>query len=620
MSSFFNGGRKPFAVASGALALVVASTALGYKPHEHRILVDAGARASLAQLAKLAPLPWRNTRGQTLVDKQGRLRAGGGAGAWTTLGELAAIYGDMRTDEAALAKTTPARVKLLAQFARASKVTPAFALQEGVRQLELLSLNKTHFSSIAAATYFDVHARALEHAAAAGSTGDRSRLWSALHAEALALHSLTDLFAPGHLFVDRREHVANVLNGRRKLSGVLRNPLQALKGFASLAKGLWGGRETQVIHDRLNKVGVEVKHARGEAWLAYGDKDRHRQTRAASRIAERAVAESLDSLRRIFELARERAKDKAGARSFADLARSGAYHGALQNVPTHFRNAKFDGDTLCNQAEHCALLLNTTIPLLLAGKRSDVDRVADAESARMAALAQVLDPNKADSVLKPGDVLLMRAEGRPSVVQRVIKGTQSILKRLFGGKDNKALAAGATTVTHALIYVGGGLVADAAERGVHVRRLAEVKGHVLFEAYRPQDQVLASRAVEIARAWGNGRMGYLLPILIPFGNSYFGPNAKKEAMSYARATKRKGGPAGHKRMFCTQFVLALYQAAFIERLLVKNPRLSAKELALPVPYDRHASRMSTTTFNGKLGEATKNGTWRVVGWFETRRK
>ena len=46
---------------------------------------------------------------------------------------------------------------------------------------------------------------------------DPHLFWEALHYEARAVHSLTDLFAPGHLFVDR-VGAQSVIAGERGLT------------------------------------------------------------------------------------------------------------------------------------------------------------------------------------------------------------------------------------------------------------------------------------------------------------------------------------------------------------------------------------------------------------------
>ena len=89
--------------------------------------------------------------------------------------------------------------------------------------IELAANNVTHFSGVAVRTYAKWHARALNLAR------DKNRLWEALHYEALALHSFTDLFAFGHMNQNRK--LSNELIQKSKRGNFGFEIVGAVKGF-----------------------------------------------------------------------------------------------------------------------------------------------------------------------------------------------------------------------------------------------------------------------------------------------------------------------------------------------------------------------------------------------------
>ena len=111
--------------------------------------------------------------------------------------------------------------------------------------------NTWHFGVHALRWYVAMHRQALllaGHAAGERIAGnlDRARALfnSALHYEAHACHSLTDLFAPGHMTVDRWESSKRIYNDalskhKRKLRKVEPTDLEAKLPFAQWQDALW---------------------------------------------------------------------------------------------------------------------------------------------------------------------------------------------------------------------------------------------------------------------------------------------------------------------------------------------------------------------------------------------
>ena len=129
--------------------------------------------------------------------------------------------------------------------------------------------------------------------------------------------------------------------------------------------------------------------------------------------------------------------------------------------------------------------------------------------------------------------------------------------------------------------------------------LDRVKG-LYLAVYRPADPALAKRAVEIATRWASsGRMKYA----VPYGlaeRSNFGPEARAEAMAYAKAAEVATGPASVSRMICSQFVIAVYQSAAWAPLLQKTPGAKADALAMPFAFQVQASHSSPLVLDGQL--------------------
>jgi hypothetical protein len=205
-------------------------------------------------------------------------RTGAGPG-WASYGDLVAIYGDHKTGIDATSYNTGSELQKFMYNARKS----LDALD--VDLLHLASTNFDHFSEAAVLKYKEQHLAALREASKAVIEGDMKYMWRALHQEAHAAHMLSDVFASGHLMMDRRptatamdqwyEDVLHI----QDFSGYLkaRGPMLQL-GTTQLVD--------RVVHNCYNDGGVRVKSRRdlkadvsaGRAedsnevwWRAYGD-------------------------------------------------------------------------------------------------------------------------------------------------------------------------------------------------------------------------------------------------------------------------------------------------------------------------------------------------------------
>jgi hypothetical protein len=221
----------------------------------------------------------------------------------------------------------------------------------------------------------------------------------------------------------------------------------------------------------------------------------------------------------------------------------------------------------------------------------------------------------ADQHLRPGDILV-KFSGR-GAQKLLVRFTQAMIRtgqalvRIFRNLD-ATTRRGSIHAIHDAIYVGGGKVAEASggAKAVVVRGLGAQEGSY-FQVYRPGDRALAAKAAEIAVRWANGRMKYGVPPLVLFRSKSFGPKARKEALQFGKDAGRAGGPRGYEKMFCSQFVLAAYQAAVVSAQLARDPNLKPGAIRLPRAIEFHASNTTPIAFHGRLREILEH---RRPGW------
>jgi len=233
--------------------------------------------------------------------------------------------------------------------------------------------------------------------------------------------------------------------------------------------------------------------------------------------------------------------------------------------------------------------------------------------------ATVIDGASADTVLKPGDVLVkfLGPTTKTDLGEKVVQGGQKVIKRLRES-FHRELKKGDPNALHTILYLGRGQTADTrgttGPQDAHVGlfKLEVHDGH-LFQVYRPKDASLAAAAAKVAEAWATpNRMKYKLPVG-PVRFAYFGPAAKKDALDYGKNAARVGGPPDVKAMFCSEFVVAVYQAAIVERQLAKNARLDARHVTMPLGVNLQASHTSPFAFHSHLIEAVAKKQWQRVG-------
>jgi hypothetical protein len=226
---------------------------------------------------------------------------------------------------------------------------------------------------------------------------------------------------------------------------------------------------------------------------------------------------------------------------------------------------------------------------------------------------RILDSRNADQILQPGDVVLKLAAEHTKITQKAIRGAQTATREV-SGLFHKEIRKGDPRAFHAALYLGGGRFAEAsgAAKAVTVRGVDAHAGY-LFRIYRPKDAALKKGAVDVGRRWANGRMKYQLPALVPVQNVSFGPFAKREALALGKDAARAGGPKGTEAMFCSQFVIAAYQAAAVSSQLAKKPGLSASDVSLPTALQLHASHASPLAFHAAIERAIAKGEWTYAG-------
>jgi hypothetical protein len=330
--------------ASVLLASLTALPALAFVSPEHKEIGDTGFAAAVADLQRQAHAdPLAGLAGVTaapggLVS----IYAGYGANQATELGrfsfgDLVAIYGDMRATveelNDAASKPDVAGMKAVAATGDYQHNKP-----ERERALEIAYTNETHFSAKALEAYVQWHDVALRTAAT-----DRSRAWKALHYEALALHSLTDIFAVGHMLVDR-ERTMSLLEAARAVDAKAHEELH--KGIRAFLHGEWDafrarderwkakvlyGFFANVFHNGFNHWGADVTNLNGDTWRAFGD-HQYRVQKGGTEVTagQRAVLKTAvsTSVLQVLRLLRGLPPPLPGLR-FA----------ALRYVPVHHRNA-----------------------------------------------------------------------------------------------------------------------------------------------------------------------------------------------------------------------------------------------------------------------------------------
>ncbi|MEK7316428.1 MAG: hypothetical protein AAB011_09620 [Candidatus Eisenbacteria bacterium] len=267
----------------------------------------------------------------------------------------------------------------------------------GDEMLRIANVNDWHFSSAGIAWYVGMHRLALHYVDKARTNPD---YWAtALHYEASALHSLTDLFALGHVVANRdettfgflldngarstepqnwKERVIAIGGGRRAIErDALRKedrvgegrisldtgwlePITELKtirdealptGRKDLAGWLRRANKERKYHNNFNESGGSVKNLDGVEFTIYGDGKLHEMDGAARKQITEAVRKSVQSLMISSEAL------KAG-KPVREIGSPGSpYFAALRHVPVFIVESKFRRD-MTNQWARYAMFVD----------------------------------------------------------------------------------------------------------------------------------------------------------------------------------------------------------------------------------------------------------------------
>lgn len=116
------------------------------------------------------------------------------------------------------------------------------------RYLDVVKANYDHFGESAMIAYETGHTLALEMALSAHETWDASRLETAYAINAFACHFLSDRFSAGHMRTPRTKLAFETIPA----------------DFGTILSGY--------MHEEENEAGLHVHNAKGDHWIAYGDK------------------------------------------------------------------------------------------------------------------------------------------------------------------------------------------------------------------------------------------------------------------------------------------------------------------------------------------------------------
>jgi hypothetical protein len=229
----------------------------------------------------------------------------------------------------------------------------------GDEMMRVAAINDWHFSNAAIAWYVGLHRLALLYVDKART--DPTQWITALHYEASALHSLTDLFAFGHTVINRdrssfkiltRSNVLdtptikwmnNVLamggatrdsEGRislspklpQKVSDVPTTRENSLNWKVNLI-GDWAAKKENEFHDKFNASGAVIKNLNDEQLQIYGD---FKAKVSPSNTHEAIINTVKQSLQSLFDAYLQLQSGK----SVDDIARPGSpYFTALKLIP-----------------------------------------------------------------------------------------------------------------------------------------------------------------------------------------------------------------------------------------------------------------------------------------------
>jgi hypothetical protein len=312
-----------------AFALGSGGVAAAFDGPEHKEIGDTAAAKVLQDFGDIELGSKVKSSGEI------QLTRGGASG---TFGDLVGLYGDhratvnemMATNDRALgALKREALGKFQGQVDLANALRKEASLDEAKTFLKLAAANEIHFGAAAIQRYNTLHREALTLAA----SGDPEKLWLAIHNEAFAGHCLSDLFAPGHRFVDRAAAAEDVERALAEQAGEepwYKRALDVVKGVLGAGKGVTAHKYE---HDSWNVGGAWFKNLRGDEWGPANGDSGYRDMPPTQRMKPVEAVEA--SLRAVLAAYRE---GKGGAEVDVNTA---SYHEALRILPAQFRKAVF---------------------------------------------------------------------------------------------------------------------------------------------------------------------------------------------------------------------------------------------------------------------------------------
>ena len=192
------------------------------------------------------------------------------------------------------------------------------------------------------------------------------------------------------------------------------------------------------------------------------------------------------------------------------------------------------------------------------------------------------------SDLSSGDILLLLdTPDNTSTKHKGIKFGQ-MLTGIHRSRHNQ----GASDLVHAMMFVGYNCVAEASGAAGEVRATMLRSRSGTYMVYSCTDSALAQRAAGAAMSWSQrGQMGYAKrkAVMSIFHSDKFGTHGQTRAQSYANEIDSNTPTFGRGRLFCSEFVIACYQAAALDLQLGLNGSVlacDAKHCSVRALHDR----------------------------------
>ena len=292
-----------FVTPGTSMALVVScvsATSFAFEPWEHRDAGDRGFESALNGLNQSDRKAVEVGLGAYLKNEGGAARPNlwvGPSGStaspsearrWFTYGELISTYGDFRESIKDLRETPADKLNVIHRIIRGdfkpsntgsdfkplgkgkgkadgiTDVDPGYLFLQSDKMISdearafvrLAMWNKTHFSELAVQTYQVQHNLALDRIGESVLTNNPQLFLDALHLEALGHHGLTDIFAAGHMMVDRRPNLNPLDKNQGELKDVMEFYRIATLNWDDLLKELAKQLAISMAKESLEKAKI----------------------------------------------------------------------------------------------------------------------------------------------------------------------------------------------------------------------------------------------------------------------------------------------------------------------------------------------------------------------------